>query len=69
MSLIMDCGNNDIFNFELSDRDGNNHFYEILSANLQSAIRIAQKWFTEDYGHKAVHLERDVIGYPITRNT
>ena len=68
MSLILDGGNCIIFNFELSDKNGNNHFYEICSTTLQSAIKLAQKWFIESYGHKATHLERNVIGYPITRN-
>lgn len=57
-----------IFDFELSDKKGNRHFYEIGSTSLQSAIKIAQKWFVEEYGNKATHLERDVTGFPITRN-
>lgn len=67
MRLIIDGGNT--FTFELSDKNGNHHFYEIRSSTLQLAIKLAQKWFIEDYGHKATHLERDIIGFPITRNT
>lgn len=66
--LIVDGGNGEIFNFELNDKQGNKHFYEIYANNLQVAIKIAQKWFIEAYGNKATHLERDVIGFPITRN-
>lgn len=68
MSLILDGGNCVIFTFELSDKNGNNHFYEICSTTLQSVIKLAQKWFIESYGHKATHLERNVTGYPIIRN-
>lgn len=57
-----------IFDFELSDRNGNKHFYEIAADTLQRAVGIAQKWFIDEYGNKATHLERDVTGYPITRN-
>ena len=42
--LIID-GPGEIFDFELSDKKGNKHYYEIYSKNLQSAIKIAQKWF------------------------
>ena len=68
MSDIIDCGNGDIFNFELSDKNENKYFYEIYSESLQKADRIAQKWFAESYGNKATHLERNVTGYPIARN-
>ena len=34
-----------IFDFELSDRNGNKHFYEIAADTLQKAVGIAQKWF------------------------
>lgn len=67
MSLTID-GGGETFCFELSDKNGNNHFFEIYSITIQSAIMIAQKWFTELYGHKATHLERNITGYPIIRN-
>ena len=55
------------FEFELSKGDFH-HFYEIGATTLQGAIKIAQKWFVEEYGEKATHLERNVTGFPITRN-
>ena len=61
-------GPGDIFDFELSDKKGNKHFYEIYADNLQAAIKIAQKWFIESYGNKATHLERNVTGLPRTSN-
>lgn len=69
MSLIIDGGKEDVFNFELSDKNGNHHFYEIYSSTLQSAVKLAQQWFVNNYGHKATHLERNITGFPITRNT
>ena len=66
--FIIDGGNGEVFDFELSDRNGNKHYYEIFAKNLQGAIKIAQKWYTEEYGNKATHLERNVTGFPITRN-
>lgn len=68
MGLIIDGGNGEIFNFQLNDIQGNKHFYEIYANNLQVAIKIAQKWFVETYGNKATHLERNVTGFPISRN-
>ena len=61
-------GKGRIFNFELSDKYGHNHFYEIYSTSLQNAIKLAQMWFVELYKGKATHLERDVTGFPIIRN-
>jgi len=68
MSLIIDGGSGKIFNFQLSDKQGNKHFYEIYANSLSVAIKIAQKWFVETYGNKATHLERNVTGFPIIRN-
>lgn len=61
-------GNLELFDFELSNKNGNNHFYSILAKNRQTAIAISQKWFTENYGNKATHLELNMSGYPITKN-
>ena len=69
MGLIIDEGKGKIYNFELRDQYGNNHFYEIYSETLQSAIKLAQKLFVKDYRNRATHLERNVTGFPITRNT
>lgn len=66
--LFIDGGNGKVFNFELSDKEGNNHFYEIYSTTLQQAVKLAQVWFVKLYQHKATHLEQDVIGFPITKN-
>lgn len=56
------------FDFELSDRNNHNHFYSIMAKTRQSAITLAQKWYVEEYGNKATHLELNVCGYPIMRN-
>lgn len=63
--LICDCN---IYDFELSDHKNNRYFYEIMTqGNLQTAIKKAQKHFTEKFGHKAVHLERNITGYPLCK--
>lgn len=63
--LVCDCA---VHDFELSDHEGNNYFYEIMiQGNLKTAINKAQKHFTKEYGHKANHLERNVTGYPLCK--
>lgn len=57
-----------IFNFELSDHDGNNYFYEIVTNGyLQDAEVIAQKHFAETFGHKASRLEENHTGFPVLK--
>lgn len=68
MSVIIEGENKDIFNFELSNKHGDKHFYEIYANNLQTAVRIAQKHFIPLYGSKATHLERNIVGFPVMKN-
>ena len=64
MCMIID-GSGDIFYFKLSDDYVNNkYFYEIYSTNLEDAVKVAQKWFVEEYGHKATNIEENVTGFP-----
>lgn len=63
MCMIID-GSGDIFDFKLSDDFGNKYFYEVYSENLEDAIIVAQKWFDEEYGHKATNVEKNVTGFP-----
>lgn len=64
--LIIDGGSGDIFNFKLADNYGNEHFYELYVKDFDAALKIAEKWFIEEYGHKPINVEKNVTGFPKT---
>ena len=68
MSMLIELGNNDIFDFELSDHHNHHYFYSILTKTRQTAIAIAQNEFVKEFGKKATHLEMDLFGYPYMQN-
>lgn len=68
LGLIIEGGIGHTYNFELSDNNGNKHYYEIYASNFTVALERAKTKFAKLYGNCAIYVVKNITGFPITRN-
>ena len=63
--IVTDTG---LFDFMLSDKNGNKYYYSIMADNKDKAINIGAKWFAKEYNNEYTDITMNVSGYPLSRN-